>query len=244
MSMSKPRDPNRTRRVPSGAKADAQPLDWQRWTPAALVSPVAAAADAPQLEPVDAGELQRLREEAQASGHAAGFAAGRDEGLAAGHHEGHASGYAAGHSEAQSDVAAQAHRLAGLASSFDNALSAIDKEVAQTLVTLSLEIAAQVVRGTLATTPERVLDVVREALLSEPPLSGDTRLHVHPDDAELFDAHLRDALHDAGWSVAEDMSIEPGGCLVQAADGAIDATVGTRWRRVAASLGSTQPWQK
>lgn len=174
-------------------------------------------------------ELAQLREAARADGHG--------EGYAAGYHAGFNEGQSAGLAEAR----AQAQRLADMADAFAQALRVADDAMADTLTALALDIAQQALRQTLAVRPEAMLDAVREVMAAER-LGDAPRLLVHPDDIALVQIHLQDALLAAGWTVRADPSIARGGCRAQGGSGEIDATLPTRWERVAAALGQISSW--
>ncbi|MGB4359343.1 MAG: flagellar assembly protein FliH, partial [Rhodoferax sp.] len=209
---------------------------WQRWEMAAVNQQLAEAAPAPPaappvLEPLvpalllDAAELARLQQQAQQRGEREGH----QQGLARGHAEGYAAGMALAREQAQS--------LQALLLTLPAALRTAEREVADDLLTLALDIARQLVRQTLEIEPEHILTLVRELLSTEPALSGTPRLLLHADDAALVQQHLADDLQSAGWRIRTDLSITRGGCKVHAASGALDATLETRWERVAAALG-------
>lgn len=208
---------------------------WQRWEMASIAeqlrpAPKQAKAD-PVLDPlepallIDEAELARLRLEARQMG----AAEGRQQGFTQGHSE----GYAAGLSLAQE----QAQSLRTLMLALPAALCAAEREVADDLLTLALDIARQVVRQALPAEPQPILALVRELLHTEPALNGTPRLLLHADDAALVRQHLADDLQAVGWRIRIDPSITRGGCHVHAASGALDATLETRWERVAATLG-------
>ncbi|MGH8429807.1 MAG: FliH/SctL family protein, partial [Solimonas sp.] len=46
----------------------------------------------------------------------------------------------------------------------------------------------------------------------------------------------------SGWCVVEDAQMERGGCRVETATNQIDASVATRWQRIAAALGKESDW--
>ncbi|KAG1385194.1 hypothetical protein G6F59_017554 [Rhizopus arrhizus] len=114
----------------------------------------------------------------------------------------------------------------------------------QSLVTLALDIAQQVVRTTLAEQPETVAAAVRDVLHINPSAGGQMRLWANPDDIELIRLHLADELKEGHWRVLADESIARGGCRAETPFGDIDATLQTRWRRVAASLGRNVSWEE
>ncbi|MCK9215284.1 MAG: flagellar assembly protein FliH [Rhodoferax sp.] len=209
---------------------------WQRWEMAAVTQQAAEAAvppvaTAPVLEPLvpalllDAAELDRLRQEA----HQQGEREGHQQGWARGQEEGYAAGMALAREQAQS--------LQALMQTLPAALRAAEREIADDLLTLALDIARQIVGQALVTEPQLMLPLVRELLSKEPALNGTPRLLLHADDAALVQQHLADDLHTAGWRIRTDLSITRGGCKVHAASGALDATLETRWDRVAAALG-------
>ena len=217
--------------APSGPSLTA----WQRWemtsfAPALQPDPADAAAPEPALEPlepvllIDEAELARLRLQAQETGQTEGYALG----YAQGQTDGHAAGLAA--------VQAQAEQLQALVLALPAALRMAESSVADDLLALALDIARQVLGQALTAEPQAILAVVHELLQAEPALSGTPQLHLHPDDAALVKEHLADDLKAAGWRLRADAHITRGGCRVLATGGEKDATLETRWERVAATL--------
>lgn len=208
---------------------------YQRWEMASFDPP-------PPPDPVEenrlAAELQRLRDEAHAQGLASGHVAGQALGYQAGLEQGHAQGFEKG----RQDALAEAARLAGLAESFKAAIDGMQNELSETLVALALDIAQQVVRQHIAHDPAALVACAREVLTAEPALTGAPQLIVHPADLPVVEAYLKEQLEALGWSVRTDASIARGGCRALAGSGEIDASIGTRWERVAAALGKVSPW--
>ncbi|KAG1313410.1 hypothetical protein G6F62_014085 [Rhizopus arrhizus] len=85
---------------------------------------------------------------------------------------------------------------------------------------------------------------VRDVLHINPSAGGQMRLWANPDDIELIRLHLADELKEGHWRVLADESIARGGCRAETPFGDIDATLQTRWRRVAASLGRNVSWEE
>ncbi|WP_019939099.1 flagellar assembly protein FliH [Bordetella sp. FB-8] len=235
--------------VPRGA-------DWRRWEMVSFDEPeVEVEPDVP-VEPEPAGPsleeiIQTARDEAyreayqlgQADGHKQGYMQGLHEGRQAGHAEGHSSGHAEGLVRGREQGQQEAAHLHALVGRVAQAMSDMEEQMGQSLITLALDIAAQVLRGELAEHPESMLHAVREVLHLNPAApQGVMRLWVHPEDIELVRLHLADELKDANWRVLADESIERGGCRAESPYGDIDATLSTRWRRVAASLGRNANW--
>lgn len=208
---------------------------YQRWEMASFDPP-------PPPDPVEENrleaELLRLRDEAHAQGLASGHVAGQALGYQAGFEQGHAQGFEKGRQEALAEAA----RLASLADSLKAALDGVQSELSETLVALALDIAQQVVRQHIAHDPAALVACAREVLAAEPALAGAPQLVVHPADLPVVEAYLNEQLEALGWSVRTDSAVERGGCRAQAANGEIDASVGTRWERVAAALGKVSTW--
>lgn len=173
---------------------------------------------------MDEAELTRLRQLAQAAGHAEGFREGR----AQGEQQGREAGFNEAHQAAV--------QWAALTQSLPRALADADAAMAEQLVSLALSLAQQVLGQSLALQPEAVLAAVRELLSADPALTGHPQLWLHPDDALLIKEHLGEDLQANGWRVRSDAHMARGGCRVQAASGEIDATLPTRWARLAHML--------
>lgn len=172
---------------------------------------------------VTVAELENIRQQA----HDEGYAQGRE------------AGYAAGIQQAHTE-AAQVHTLM---ENLEAALNQVDEQVAQSLLDLSLEIARQMVRETLQVKPEVILKIVNDAIGSLPHFNQNAHLILHPDDAALVREHMGDQLAHAGWKIFTDARIERGGCRVETAHSHVDATTGTRWKRVVESIGQDKSWQ-
>jgi flagellar assembly protein FliH len=179
----------------------------------------AGSASEQAASPMDAeAELARLREAARAEGYAEGMAAGRTEGEQA------------------------CGRMKQLAESFSTTLDNLDFRLADMVLDLALDVARQVVAGELAARPERILDVVNLALKQMAETSREARLLLHPDDAALVRPHLDQVLDKNRLRIVEDVRIVRGGCLIETAQGDLDATLPARWRQVVQVLGSNKGW--
>lgn len=219
---------------PQQAIGQKEPVTaWARWEMTSIAdeltpAPCAAAEDLGTLlepsEPVFLADVAELRLQAQQAGEA--------EGYSQGYTQGQANGYAA----AVSAIHDQAEHLRALTLALPLALRVADREIAGNLLALALGIARQVLGQTLALDPQAILVVVHELLQTEPALTGSPQLVLHPDDAALVQEHLTDDLQTAGWRIVVDADSKRGGCRVLAASGEWDATLETRWERVAATL--------
>lgn len=236
------------RAVPASPSSAA----WRRWHMASFEEQDAAHLVQPEL-PEPGPDPREIQEEARRAGHAQGLTEGRAEGYDLGVAEGRARGYEegleagrqAGHAEGLAEGrkqgADEAARLRALADATAASLAALEEKTGQALLTLALDIARQVVRTTVAEQPETLLTAVREVLHMHPSAGAPLRLWLHPLDIEIVRLHLADELKSGPWRVLADESITRGGCRAETSFGEIDATLQTRWRRVAASLGRDMP---
>src|SRR5690606_34931358 len=230
---------------------------WRRWELESFDSPPAAEEAAATDESAEAhpalpdpaevlAEIERLREAAKARGHAEGYAVGHAQGVEAGMaegreqglREGREAGLIEGRKEGMEAVQAEAEKIRELADACARSLENIEEETGQALLNLAVSIARQVLRNTLKTEAERILDVIREVLQVDGSQQGILKLRVNPADHELVEQFLQKDGTVTHWRVQPDMSIDRGGCIAETALGNIDATLQTRWQRVVSSIGA------
>lgn len=173
-----------------------------------------------------AEEIERIHNEAYASGHAAGLEAGRSD----------------GHAEGLAQAQAEAAQIAALGENLRRHLQQLDQQIGEELLAVAVEIAAQVVRQSLRVRPELLLPVVREAVAALPLHHGHPALYLNPADAELVRTHLGEQLAHNGWRIIEDGSVTAGGCRIDSGASEVDATLETRWRRVLDAIGTSGDW--
>ncbi|MFA7668488.1 MAG: flagellar assembly protein FliH [Burkholderiaceae bacterium] len=228
---------------------------WRRWEmesfdpePEVPSSPAETADTGAALpDPADVlAEIQSLRAAAQQRGHAEGYAAGHAQGhtagLQEGHEEGQRQGYDAGFSAGQAEgmeVARQeAEKLHQIVQACAQSISDIEATTGDALLSLALSVAEQVLRSTLNTEPERILDLIHDVLQLDGSHQGLLKLRLNPADVDMVERYLQQDATVAQWRLQSDPSIERGGCIVETALGNIDATLQTRWQRVVSTLGS------
>ncbi len=181
-------------------------------------------------------ELAAIREQTRHEAYAKGLA----EGYQTGHSEGLSAGLAEGHEQSQQLIA----QLSGLVTHFNDELAQADTLIAADLLELALNIAQAMLKTALPIHPELVLPVITEAIRELPSLQRNAKLILNPDDAILVRQHLHEELSQNGWSIIEDAAIEAGGCRIETGSNQIDATLATRWQRLAAALGKEAHWLK
>lgn len=158
------------------------------------------------------------------------------------HQQARDEGHAAGYQEGKGQAEAEAQRLQALLEALERELHQFDQSLAQDLLTLSLDIARQMLRQALKVRPELVLSVVQEAIACLPRLNQHAHLLLHPEDAALARASLGERLSHSGWKILEDARIERGGCRLETASSEVDATLPGRWQKVLGALGQQGNW--
>lgn len=151
-------------------------------------------------------------------------------------------GYSSGLAQAKDEARSQAGRFKSLTESYSAAIDSLDFRLSDQVLNLALDVARQVVAGELAARPERILDVVNLALRQMVETTREARLLLNPEDAEIIRPLLNEALDKSRLRIVEDVRIVRGGCLIETAQGDLDATLQARWRQVVAVLGSNRNW--
>lgn len=196
--------------------------------PAAQPEQVAEPAREPEEIPVPAPalptaeEIERIIEQARAEGYAAGL----EEGRQAGAREGE---------EARQQVIEQ---LRALVENARQSLSELDQAVAEKLLALAVEIAAQTLRSTLRIKSDVLIPAIREAIATLPLHHAHIVIHLNPDDADAVRSRIGEGFFQAGGQIVEDIEISRGGCRLTAGTSEVDATMETRWQRVLESIGA------
>ena len=146
-------------------------------------------------------------------------------------------GYAEGHALA----AAEAARLQGIAAALQEAVAHLERDFADEIMALAIELARHVVRTEIASSSAPLLAAVREVLAAAPEALGARELCLHPDDVDLVRRELGDEEHLGAWRITADASVGRGGCRLTSKSRDIDATLTTRWQRALQRLGRDDP---
>ena len=173
----------------------------------------------------------------------------------AGHAEGYAEGFAQGHAQAtlegQRQIAdyiatqgeAAANNMAQLFASAQEQLHESQQVMAKGVLELACELARQVLRHELASNPNALQPVIREAMGM---LTSDCKaavVRMNPVDIEVFAEVLRQEFSSLSMTLLPDSNVTRGGCIVEAAGTVVDGTVEKRWQRAVASLGLVASWE-
>ncbi|HJU71301.1 MAG TPA: flagellar assembly protein FliH [Paucimonas sp.] len=171
-------------------------------------------------------QIAAMREQARQEGYATGYAEGRAAGLEMG----------------RTDAAREIAPLHQIAAAFGDEVARANESMAEDMLNLALDLAKALLKTSLAIRPELVLPVVGEAIRYLPSVQQPAILFLHPQDAAIVRDHMGDDLAKAGWRVADDAQLARGGCRVETASNQIDATITTRWQRIAEALGKQADW--
>ena len=205
---------------------------YQRWEMASFDEISNKAAPSP----VSNEELVAIREQARREAYT--------KGLAEGYQTGHSEGLEAGLAESRDQTALLISQFSSIVENFNNELAQADNLIAADLLDLAMNIAQAMIKTALPIRPELVLPIINEAIRELPALQRNAKLILNPDDATLVKQHLFDELSQNGWSIIEDIQIEAGGCRIETNSNQIDATLSTRWERLALALGKEADWLK
>ncbi len=182
-----------------------------------------------QDELVTAAEIEAIQQLAYTEGYAQGY----ELGVA----QGEKDGFDAGHDRLEKMLSDRLRRLDSVLTFISRPLSDLDEQVVTQLCDMSIQIARQLIRRELHTDPGQVIAVVREAMAALPVNTRETRIFLHPDDAELVrEVFSISDEREQSWKIIEDPALTRGGCRIEAENSKIDATVEYRMNQIIASL--------
>ncbi|PHS19769.1 MAG: hypothetical protein COA86_03140 [Kangiella sp.] len=181
---------------------------------------IKALEDEKSEELITAEELQAIKDQAYTEG----FEKGRNEGLESGIQE----------------VEKKNHLLKNIIEELETPLKECGVNTQKELLELSFAIAKQILRRELKQDPTQLIAIIRESLQLLPIASKEIQVLLHPDDASI----IREALslgeaknnssnepnsnlqsNDKSWSLLEEPSMQPGGCIIKTNNSKIDASI-------------------
>ncbi len=123
------------------------------------------------------------------------------------------------------------------------ALDAAEQAMAQGVLSLSCELARQVLRHELSVNPQVVIPVLSEAIGLLGTEFKTAVVKLHPQDLATLGAQIQTDFTGMGLSLRADAEVLQGGCLVESAGCVIDGTLQKRWQRAVATLGLSSVWE-
>lgn len=170
------------------------------------------------------------------------LAADREAARQQGYQEGLSKGYEDGIAKGRTQTERERQQLLQIARNFGDEVANANELIASDVLTLALDVAKAMLKTALPAKPELVLPVVKEAINYLPTVQQPALLVLNPIDAALVSGQMSAELTAAGWRIVEDAHMQRGGCRVETASNQIDATVSSRWQRIAAALSTDSSW--
>lgn len=166
-----------------------------------------------------------------------------DKAYAEGHDSGFKDGYSKGRSLADSENADEKLALQALAQKFSAAIVAKNIAICDDVLNLSLAIAKSMIQSEIKINPDIIKTIIGQATKKFIDATQ-LKLSVHPDDAVIVRQYLQDELSAMQWHLIENLEIDRGGCVVETAQNAIDASNEVRWKAITESLGKNLDWHE
>lgn len=150
--------------------------------------------------------------------------------------EGRAEGFQKGFDEGENEIRLRVAHLEAVLNKLNQPLSDMDETVVEQMVSLSINIARQLVRRELKIDPGQVVAVVRETISSLPVAARNIRVFLNPEDALIVREMLAVSSGDQRWEIVEEPIMSRGGCKVVTDTSRIDASMESRLTAIAANL--------
>lgn len=172
------------------------------------------------------------------------------------HAEGYADGFQQGRAqtllEAQKQVSdyiarqgqESAQQLGSLIEAARNQLDAAEQMAGQAVLELACEMARQVLRHEIASNPNVLLPVIREALGLLFADSRAVQIRLNPLDLDVLQDILQEEYPNLPLTLQPDAAITRGGCLVESGGTVIDGRLEKRWARAIGRLGQNLAWEE
>lgn len=180
-------------------------------------------------------QAETLCEEAEKRGFEEGFAKGHEAGLEAGRLAGHEAALK------QTNEALEQLQTAWIAAAnqWDSDRMRMLQEARESMLHVAVEMAQKIVHRVPQVDPTIVVDQVAQAVrhIADP---QDAKVHVHPQDMAMIEEALPSILKKLGVAahlhLIEDTECEPGGCVVTAGSGRVDAQLDAQLQRLVEAM--------
>ncbi len=151
-------------------------------------------------------------------------------------------GFAVGMAKAREYAQEEKQNFLKLMDAFSNALEQSDEQIADDVLSLSLDIAKAMLKVKISVDTQALLPVVLDAIHYLPHIQKPARILVHRDDMQMLREHMADEIANDHWHIQEDSNIERGGCQVETGANQVDATNEMRWKRITEALAQNNNW--
>ena len=205
--------------------------DFAAWKPSTLRS-----SDVQNPDNTEAGAVPPAPPPPTATEWAQRVDAARKQGATEGYQNGYRDGLVALESFKQSVASQNAGQVNALLQGMDDAISRLQPALAQTVSSVALALAEQVLRSELTLRPQAVASVATQALQEVLLSARHITMYLHPQDLALVEQGAKDTLQTRGARLQARASLARGDCVIESDLGRIDARVATRWAQATASL--------
>ena len=175
-------------------------------------------------KPPTAKEIQSLQKQAFDEAKEEGYQNGREQ------------GYKEGKKQAEDEYQHRIQLFDSYLTLMSKPLESLDETVEQEIVKLSLLIARHIIRRELKQEPGEIVAVVREAIKAVPASAENTKIFLHPEDAELVRNAFSLKDEEFNWKIEEDILLMRGDCRIETKSSLIDASVESRLSAIAAQM--------
>jgi flagellar assembly protein FliH len=202
---------------------------YQRWEMASFGGERLGQSPVPEA-PVEISqrEIDAIKESARLEAYAIGYREGYDNG----HREGENEGSLFAQEKMQEEI----NQFRALTARYAEQLALAYDEVGEELLSLALNLAQAMVKTKINAAPEVIRHIVKDAIEILPSINHPAQIYLHPLDASLIKEHLDEDLDLGSWRITSDPTIERGGCKIETAHNAVDASVAHRWETLSAAL--------
>jgi len=196
-------------------------------------------------QPLTLDDIEAIRQsayedgfsEGKEAGHAKGVEEGKLEGLAAGHQEGLVQGLAEGLAEGAEKIQTQLASWTSLLERLHNPLEKLDENAEYQLVRLATSLAEQITRCEVKTSPQIILQALKQAVDALPISQQTLIINLHPDDLTFVqEAYSQGQCERRGWNLQAEPTLLRGDCQIHTEASSIDYAFNSRIEQVLKSF--------
>lgn len=190
-----------------------------------------------QPKPLTLDDIEAIRQsayedgfnEGKEAGYAKGVETGKLDGLAEGHKEGLAQGLEEGLSQGSVEIEQQVNNWTSLIERLHNPLEKLDDNAEYQLVRLATALAEQITRCEIQTSPNIILQALKQAVDALPINEQKLIIHLHPEDLKfVLAAYSQEQCIQRGWDLQAEPALMRGDCQVHTQVSSVDFAFDTR----------------
>lgn len=198
-----------------------------------------------QPQPLTLDDIEAIRQsayedgfnEGKETGHSKGLEQGKLEGIATGHQEGLVQGLEQGLAEGAEEIEQQVNSWKSLLERLHNPLQKLDENAEYQLVRLATSLAEQITRSEVQTSPQIILQALKQAVDALPISEQKLIIKLHPDDLTFVQqAYSQEQCLQRGWDLQAEPALQRGDCQIHTQISSIDSAFNTRIEQVLKSF--------